>query len=189
MKILMLGPQRQNLIDYLGSFGDEVVTTEEKINPNSTILENVIFIVSYGYSYIIKRDVLNLLPNKVINLHISLLPWNRGADPNLWSFLDDTPKGVTIHYVDEGLDTGRILAQERVDYRHDDTLRSTYDRLSKNIEKLFMKVWPDIREGRQSARIQPRGGSQHALRDRMGIEYSLTQGWDTPISQLIGKAK
>ena len=43
---------------------------------------------------------------------MSYLPWNRGADPNFWSILEDTPKGVTIHIMDESIDTGDILYQK-----------------------------------------------------------------------------
>ena len=38
-------------------------------------------------------------------MHISYLPFNRGAHPNYWSFKDNSPKGVTIHFIDNGIDT------------------------------------------------------------------------------------
>lgn len=46
-----------------------------------------------------------------MNLHISYLPWNKGADPNFWSCIDGTPAGVTLHHIDAGVDTGDIIAQ------------------------------------------------------------------------------
>jgi len=124
----------------------------------------------------------------VINLHISLLPWNKGADPNLWSFLEDTPKGVTIHYVDRGVDTGDILAQQQVDYLPEDTLRTSYDRLSKAIEDLFKRVWPDIRAGGLKSLPQPGGGTYHRLNDRAVFNYLLEEGWNTSVEGLVGKA-
>lgn len=72
------------------------------------------FVVSFNYRYLIPEEVLKLLPGKVINLHTSLLPYNRGSAPNFFSFLEDTPKGVTIHRVDSGLDTGDILCQKEL---------------------------------------------------------------------------
>jgi methionyl-tRNA formyltransferase len=88
------------------------------------------FIISYCYRYIIRKEILDLLPNRVINCHISLLPWNRGADPNIWSFIDDTPSGFSIHYVDEGLDTGDIIMQKGITFdKQKDTLRSAYHML------------------------------------------------------------
>ena len=189
MNILLLGPYRKDLIDFLSSFGDKVTTTEAPLIADSECLFNNDFIISYGYRHILKKDILDRFPNKAINFHISLLPWNRGADPNLWSFLEDTPKGVTIHYLDYGIDTGDILAQQEVDYMPEDTSRTSYERLSKTMEELFRKEWPNIRSGKQKSIPQPDGGSYHRLSDRAAFEYLLTKGWDTPVADLIGKAK
>ena len=189
MNILLLGPYRKNLVDFLSSFGDEVATREAPLAGDSECLRNIDFIVSYGYRHILKKDVLDKFLNKAINLHISLLPWNGGSDPNFWSFLENTPKGVTIHYLDYGIDTGDILAQQEVNYVPEDTLRTSYERLSKTIEDLFRKVWPNIRSGKQKSILQPKGGAYHRLSDRVAFEYLLTKGWDTPVVDLIGKAK
>jgi methionyl-tRNA formyltransferase len=116
------------------------------------------------------------------------LPWNKGADPNLWSFLENTPKGVTIHYLDEGIDTGDILAQKEVQMRDDDTLKTSYERLSTEIEQLFEFVWPKIKNGQLKAIPQPKGGSFHRLRDKKAFEHLLTNEWDTQVANLIGKA-
>jgi len=189
MKILLLGPYRKDFIDFLSSFGDKVTTKEVPLAGDSECLFNSDFIVSYGYRHILKKNILDKFLNKAINFHISLLPWNRGADPNLWSFLEDTPKGVTIHYLDYGIDTGDILAQQEVNYVPEDTLRTSYERLSKTIEELFRRVWPNIRSGKQKSISQPKGGSYHRMSDRVAFEYLFTKGWDTPVADLIGKAK
>eukprot|EP00392_Amoebophrya_sp_AT5.2_P019205 g19951.t1 len=62
------------------------------------------YCVSYGYRHIIRTPVIEGMfdRKRIINLHISYLPYNRGADPNLWSILERTPPGVTIHHIDEG---------------------------------------------------------------------------------------
>ena len=129
------------------SLGDSVRRTEEKIRADMNLVTESDFIVSYGYQIIIKEPLLELFPGRVINLHISLLPWNRGSDPNLWSFLNDTPKGVTIHRIEKGVDTGDILAQREVVFDNNETLKTSYDKLTSNIEKLFAEVWPEIRAG------------------------------------------
>lgn len=189
MILLLLGPERKVLREFLESFGDEVRHTEKRIKAKSSILEDVDLIISYGYRYILKDDLLNKFPGKVINLHISYLPWNKGADPNLWSFLEDTPKGVTIHYIDAGVDTGDIIAQRDITYSLNDTLRTTYDRLSREIESLFKSVWPEIKAGNIRGKPQSPGGTFHRLKDKEDFKYLLTDGWDTPVSELIGKAK
>lgn len=188
MTILLLGPPRDHLISRLESLGDNVITTEERLNSDSGILDNVDFLVSYGYRYILKKDLLSRFPNKVINLHIAYLPWNRGADPNLWSVLEDTPKGVTIHYIDEGIDTGTIIVRRPVAMRPDDTLKTMYVRLSREIEGIFLNMWPAISSGQCEGESQEHGGSYLRKRDRAKYAHLLIQGWNTPVDQIMGKA-
>lgn len=189
MNILLLGPPREALQPFLGSFGDRVENTDADLTACPESLSAADFIISYGYRFILKREVLDRFPGRAINLHISLLPWNRGADPNLWSFLDDTPKGVSIHFLDPGVDTGAIIAQREVGYRQGDTLRTSYLRLSRAIEQLFMQVWPDIRSGNITATPQRGEGSSHRTIDRIAVEHLLSRGWDTPVAELINRAK
>lgn len=187
MKILYLGVYRTDIIDFITSFNDQVVHKDTPISDESEY-NDVDFIISYGYRYILKGNLLQNFSQRAINLHISLLPWNRGADPNLWSFLEDTPKGVTIHYIDEGIDTGDILAQQDIRSDPEDTLRTSYERLSRAIEALFKRVWLDIRDGSLKGIPQSKGGSFHRLNDRINYEYLLTEGWDTPVKNIVGKA-
>ena len=51
---------------------------------------NIEFIVSYGYRFKISSSLLNLVNYNAINLHLSYLPFNKGAYPSLWSQIDDT---------------------------------------------------------------------------------------------------
>lgn len=189
MKILYLGPLRQHMIEYLKSLGDEVVHSEKRLSVRSRILKDVDFIVSYGYQYIIREEILRLFPRRVVNLHISYLPYNRGKDPNMWSFLEDTPKGVTIHYIDPGIDTGDILAQKELTFDDHETLRTSYAKLSATIEELFMQIWPRVRVGDHPGSPQPSGGTFHYARDKREVEHLLTDGWDTPVRELIGRCR
>ncbi len=190
-KILFLGDKDSPLSLWLteqeGS--DVVLQSSEKISPSFLLENHIGFIVSYGYRHIIQSDVLDLLPNKVINLHISFLPWNRGADPNLWSFIENTPKGVTIHYVDEGLDTGDVIVQEEVTLSGNETLASSYDLLQAAIQDLFKAHWQNIKSGACNRIKQQGSGSSHKVKDKEAIAYLLTHGWDTPVNQLVGSGQ
>lgn len=189
MKILYLGPPRAHMIEFLQKQGDEVVHTEKRVGVRSKILKGVDFIVSYGYQYIIREEILRRFPRRVVNLHVSLLPYNRGKDPNMWSFLEDTPKGVTIHYIDPGIDTGDILAQRELTFDENETLRTSYEKLSGAIEDLFMRIWPQVRVGEHPCSPQPQGGTFHYARDKKKVEHLLTDGWDTRVCDLIGLCK
>ncbi|OYQ63868.1 formyl transferase [Pseudanabaena sp. SR411] len=188
MKILLLSPYREDLINFLKLDDNEVITTEENISLSSEIIQGIDFVISYGYQHILKDALILLFPNKIINIHISFLPWNRGADPNLWSFLENTPKGVSIHYIDSGIDTGDVLVQEEVFFTEDDTLKTSYYRLTSTAIELFKKHWNDIKIGSIDPKPQNKNGSFHRLKDRKKYEYLLDRGWDTPVRNLIGKA-
>ena len=144
------------------------------------------WIISHGYRFKLGREILDYCPGRTLNLHISYLPYNRGADPNFWSWLHGTPKGVTIHQMDEGIDTGPILTQRAVKFTRDDhTLRSSYEMLQQEICKLFRERWPEIRGGSCTPTPQGAGGSTHKTIDRAPYEEFLSQGgWDTPVSQI-----
>ncbi|MEW9702562.1 formyltransferase family protein [Paenibacillus sp. SI8] len=189
MNILYLGPYHEQMIQFLKSFGDTVVQTEEPITLLTLEQNNIDFLISYRYRSILKKEILDRFVYKAINLHTSYLPWNRGADPNIWSFLHNTLKGVTIHYLDSGIDTGDIIAQKTVEYMPSDTLKTSYNRLIAEIEALFLEIWPDVRCGNIVAVSQPiAGGTYHKKVDKEPYLHLLNNGWDTPVERIIGMA-
>ena len=114
MKVLLLSPYENGIQNFIESKGDIVYKTSGLVSIALLVKQQIDFIVSYGYQYRLSKRVLDQINYRAINLHISYLPWNRGADPNLWSAVEDTPKGVTIHYIDDGFDTGDILFQKAI---------------------------------------------------------------------------
>ena len=146
MNILFLGPDKNPVLTYLQQTEDRVLQSEDIVSSNM-IGNGEVFLVSYGYRHIITPDVLEAVGHRSVNLHISLLPYNRGADPNFWSFVEDSPKGVTIHRIDKGLDTGPVFIQKEISFSDENTLRTTYARLHEEIQQLFISHWMDIRNG------------------------------------------
>ena len=190
MKVLVLGARPSPLTPVIVQSGCEVIEYSEPFGVNFLEKRSVDFAVSYRFKHILRKPVIDYLQGNIINLHISLLPWNRGADPNLWSFLENTPKGVTIHFIDEGLDTGDIIANKEVVFDiHEDTLATMYDVLNKDVIELFEQQWPFIMQGNAERRKQRSGGSSHKIKDKDLFEHFLIEkGWDTPVAELIGKA-
>ena len=144
------------------------------------------FLISYGYRHIIKKDVIDCFERlRRINLHISYLPWNRSASLNLFSWLDGTPKGVTIHCLDKGINTGDILLQEEVRFDAQlETLTTSYEYLHATIRKLFMDNWVGLGKLRFRPRKQVGRGSCHRSADKEPYMHLLIDGWDTPVSVL-----
>lgn len=191
MNLLLLGEKSSLIHDFLLSKGHNIHMFNEKLD--NMELSGYDFIISFGYRHIIKKNIIDKFPNKIINLHISLLPYNRGADPNLWSYLEDTPKGVTIHYIDENIDTGDILLQKEVlDDIEKDTLKTSYDRLINEMVTLFENNAENILNGFINAFQQPHNiavGSEHKLKDKNKYLYLIEdKQWNTPVKKIIGVA-
>lgn len=90
---------------------------------------DVIVVMAYGQ--ILPRSVLEIPPVACLNLHASLLPRHRGAAPIQASILaGDRESGITVMYVDEGLDTGDVLLQSVLEIARDETGGSLHDRLA-----------------------------------------------------------
>ncbi len=121
--------------------------------------------VSVLFGYKLRPELLEMMPRGCVNLHPALLPYNRGAHPNVWSLVEGTPCGVTLHYMDAGIDTGDIIAQREVDADPADTGRSLYEKLERAALELFRDTWPLIRAGNAPRTPQPIGGSHHRVRD------------------------
>ncbi len=127
--------------------------------------------VSVMFGYLLKPDFLSLLPKGCINLHPAYLPYNRGAYPNVWSIVDQTPAGVTLHYVDEGIDTGDIIRQKKVPVLGTDTGETLYHKLEAAGLQLLRESWPDIRVGRIERTPQLCGsGTSHRAADTAQID-------------------
>jgi len=79
---------------------------------------------------ILRGDVLRAPKVGVLNRHLSLLPAYRGSWPVFWQFAHGESRlGVSIHLVDEGIDTGPVVAQAAIDRQPDDTIASAHERL------------------------------------------------------------
>jgi methionyl-tRNA formyltransferase len=182
--VLFLGSDDSPTYRYLRSVHDEVAATSSPLDLAALEADPPEWVVSHGYRHIVPAEIVARFRDRMLNLHISLLPWNRGADPNLWSFVDGTPSGVTIHYMDEGVDTGDIVAQRELSFGEGETLATTYARLQEAIVELFEEVWPRVLEGRAPRRPQAGPHTYHSVADRERIESLLSDGWDTPIASL-----
>ncbi len=180
-RILFLGYDREQtkLIGALVDANCEVHHTDEKID-----VVDYDLIISFGYLHILKGDFLNSVLCPVINLHISYLPYNKGAHPNFWSFYDNTPSGVTIHLIDEGIDTGAIIYQKYVNFDNGErTFSQTYKRLINEIERLFLDNLGNIIRNNWVARPQRGEGALHFVND-LPNEFS---GWDSVIEEELDR--
>ena len=177
-RILFLGysESQTKIIDALISNNCLVDYTDNKIEP----VAGYDYVISYGYRHILKQNVIDGFGCPIFNLHISYLPYNRGADPNFWSFYDNTPSGVTIHLIDGGVDTGPIVMQQYVNFsKSDDTFAKTFTVLVERIESLFLEFLPLLITDDWKARKQRGVGTHHYVRD-LPSNFS---GWNSNIEE------
>ena len=156
---------------------DAMITDPDDLKPYKKI-------ILFGYRNIIGREITKKFYGKIVNLHISFLPYNRGAHPNFWAHHDGTPSGVSIHLVDSGIDTGPILAQRRVSFDPGEkTFSQTYDRLIRELEDLFVANAAEIFDDKLKPEPQTGTGSFHKTTD---LPASFA-GWDSNIKEELSR--
>jgi phosphoribosylglycinamide formyltransferase-1 len=107
------------------------------------------WIVLAGYMRLIGPTLLKVYEGRIVNIHPSLLP----AFPGLHAiekafFYPVKISGVTIHFVDEGMDTGPIIAQEAVTIEEQDTLESFRSKIQQVEHRLYPKVILQLIQGK-----------------------------------------
>lgn len=99
------------------------------------------WIVLAGYMRLIGKPLLSAYAGRIVNIHPSLLPAFAGKDAIERAFAYPVKvSGVTVHFVDEGMDTGPIIAQIPVTIESDDTLAS----YTKKIQAIEHQLYPDV---------------------------------------------
>lgn len=111
---------------------------------------NVTWVFLAGYMRIVGSTFLQPFEGRIINIHPSLLPAFPGKDAIGDAFragVNET--GVTIHYVDEGIDTGPIIAQEKVSILPEDTVETLKERIHKVEHQLYPRVINELVESKK----------------------------------------
>ena len=193
--ILVLGPlwRNCNIINFIENKNYKVHFTNSKITKVFIKKNKIDMIVSSGYPYLIKDEVIKKT-QIAINLHISYLPFGRGIMPNLWSFVDGFPSGISIHYLDKKFDTGKILFQKKIKFKSLDkqTLKSTHDYLIICLEKFFFKNFYNILNKKFKPYSQNKFYNCNTYRNRLESEKIIKKfkkKWNTKIKKIIEYGK
>ena len=193
-KILILGPiwRNRNIFNFL-SKRYTVHITDSKINDSFVKLNKIDFLVTSGYAFLIKKKIISTV-KKAINLHISFLPYGRGIMPNLWSFYEGYPSGITIHELDESFDTGKIITQKKIKFTNikKQTLKTTHDFLLLKLEDFFLKnadkiFLNKIKSYKQDKYIKI--DKYHTRVESNKLMKNFKKRWNTKISTVTKYAK
>lgn len=101
---------------------------EEVVNKIKSLNPDLIVVVAYGK--IIPKSIIDIPKHGIINVHGSLLPKYRGAAPVQYAVLNgDTKTGVTIMYIEEGLDSGDMILKKEFELTVEDTTTTTFEKM------------------------------------------------------------
>ena len=135
-------------------------------------------IVTCAYGQIIPKEILDAPRLGCINVHASLLPKLRGGAPIHKAIIDGYKvTGVTIMYMDVGMDTGDMISKVEVPILDSDNLESLHDKLSEEGTKLLLETLPSILDGTNSREKQNEDEVTYAYnikREEEHVDFSLT---------------
>lgn len=148
------------------------IKREEAVRAIRELAPEVIVVMAYGQ--ILPRTVLEIPTVACLNLHASLLPKHRGAAPIQAAITaGDAETGITVMYMDEGLDTGDMLLQSRIAIGPDESGGSLHDRLAEiapgaldeALQRLASGTAPRIPQNSAEATYAPKLEREHGLID------------------------
>ena len=160
--ILEHARQRQLPLQFIppGNFRTKLDESAERAYVEALLKAEVDLVVMAGFMRILKGDFLRAFPQRVINIHPSLLP----AFPGLEAWKQALDYGVkvtgcTVHFVDQGIDSGPIIGQETVAVLDGDTAETLHERIQQAERRLYPRVIAALAEGR----IQVKGRQVQGL--------------------------
>jgi len=134
--------QRNNInsVDAPNVNAAEIVEQIKAIEPE--------LIVSVSMNQIVKKEILEMPPRRCINVHCAPLPRYGGMSPYVWALANNEDhSAATIHYMEEGLDEGDIIVQNKMSVVKNDSAFALFYRCCLEASKLLIKVVNDIEVG------------------------------------------
>ena len=117
---------------------------------------------------LIRGELLNEGRLGIVNLHGGLSPEYRGADCTFWALYNGEPEkvGCTLHYIDAGIDTGRLIAHISPEVREGDSELVLFWRVVRDSAEIYAEAVARLALGEQLGMVQPGKGHLYQVRDR-----------------------
>jgi methionyl-tRNA formyltransferase len=186
-----VGVKPDPALEALSKQFDFPVLYPERVNAPENVAQLKAFkadcFVLSGYNRILKSPVIEIPPLGTINLHGGKLPDYRGAAPINWQIINgEVTGGCCIIYVDEGIDTGDIIAQEIYPITPDDTHASVLQKTLDIFPPLLVKVLGEIEAGTVKAKPQdPTVGGYYCRRYPRDSQIDWKSMTDLQVHNLV----
>lgn len=139
-------------------------------------------LVAAGYTRRLGAELTGAARVASVNFHASLLPAYRGKHPVFWALRNgEKSTGMTVHLIDEGLDTGAIVYRAAVRTRKEDTVSSLYDRILAKSDVLVRRLVSDAQDNHLPSKPQPPGAGSYYSGTG---EEDFTIYWSMPAEQI-----
>jgi methionyl-tRNA formyltransferase len=165
---------KKEILDIYPGDDDSIILGNElhnEVNIEKIKKMNVDLGISISFDYLIRKEVFNLPGKGCVNLHTAYLPYNRGQYPNVWAIVENTPAGITLHKIDDKIDTGEIISQVEVPIEPYDTGLSLFNKLQAGAFELFRDSW-ELLEADKIEHTDQRNleGTYHRTKDVENID-------------------
>jgi len=144
--------------DDLGQRGIPVVKVSDLNGPAGVsavagLAPDLILVI--GWTRLLSREVLAIPRLGCVGFHASLLPRYRGRAPVNWAIINgERETGNTMFFLDEGVDTGDVIAQRRIPIAYEDTCATLYGKVADSAIEMLSETLPLLKQGRVEARRQ-----------------------------------
>lgn len=197
-KALLISPEKkashgQELIELCSHLEESSIFKGDEFKKDKSIKKlqslDLDYIISIHFPYIYPKSILDIPKNGIINLHPAYLPFNRGWHTPTWAIYEDTPFGATLHFIEEGLDSGDIINREKLEKKPEDTAHSLYNKVLEVEKKLFKDSWDDLVNFEYKRIPQPlQKGTKHTKDDIKKIQ-KIDLNEKVEVEELIKKLK
>lgn len=168
------------LAHNLPVFQPKKIRESENVEYVRSFKPDIIIVVAFGQ--ILSKDILDMPKYGCVNVHASLLPKYRGSAPIQWAVINgDEVTGVTTMRLDEGVDTGDMIAKRQVRLSEDETGGSLFDKLAVVGAELCVETIKMIEDG--TAEYTPQNSEESTHVGKIGKELGAID-WTKPAVQI-----
>jgi len=167
-KVLILGLNNvgNKIARKLSSHVKNLKIVKKKITLKEIQKFNPDIIFSLGYRFIISDEVIRYPKFGSYNIHKSMLPLNKGANPVFWTILNNTIAGISIHKISNKIDSGQVYEQKKIDYDFSYNAKKLYQKMENEQFKQFFVFWKKLKKAQEKPKkIYIKKTSLHKKKD------------------------